>query len=333
MQTVCGFLLKQNFELNLIHYTVLCGRWESYPREFAKCRRCRKAKYCGKECQSTAWSEGHRFWCSAKDGDEDTVEQVHGDQATVIPVVSDGAGATDDGGDVVAMTAGGTITGRTERRAERERERHVRERTLATIALGAESTQAARAAANPFRTVLNSPHGTVGVNQSAIFGPSSTTNGPLPGGSNVTSRAQVVPSQTRAPVPNLALLRNFYVRAPNAAAAVTDANVNAQNLSIYNNFAPAHSAHLIPDQGGRRRAETISGAASVVNTNADSSAASHAHVRPGVDRYFSQPNGASSRAGNERIAAAGTDVGSSRGRRRADNAPRSPVGDHDMVLG
>ncbi|KAK7035485.1 hypothetical protein VNI00_011778 [Paramarasmius palmivorus] len=46
---------------------MLCGRWESYPREFAKCRRCRKAKYCGKECQSTAWSEGHRFWCSAKE--------------------------------------------------------------------------------------------------------------------------------------------------------------------------------------------------------------------------------------------------------------------------
>ncbi|TXT15622.1 hypothetical protein VHUM_00125 [Vanrija humicola] len=39
-----------------------CGRWEVYPREFAKCRRCRKAKYCSKECQSKAWSEGHRFW-------------------------------------------------------------------------------------------------------------------------------------------------------------------------------------------------------------------------------------------------------------------------------
>ncbi|KAF8867556.1 MYND domain-containing protein, partial [Mucidula mucida] len=46
---------------------MLCGRWETVPREFAKCRRCRKAKYCGKECQSTAWSEGHRFWCSARE--------------------------------------------------------------------------------------------------------------------------------------------------------------------------------------------------------------------------------------------------------------------------
>ncbi|KAK7059595.1 DNA helicase [Favolaschia claudopus] len=46
---------------------MLCGRWEEYPREFAKCRRCRKAKYCGKECQSTAWSEGHRFWCKRRE--------------------------------------------------------------------------------------------------------------------------------------------------------------------------------------------------------------------------------------------------------------------------
>ncbi|KZT31909.1 hypothetical protein SISSUDRAFT_1133444 [Sistotremastrum suecicum HHB10207 ss-3] len=51
---------------------MLCGRWERFPREFAKCRRCRKAKYCGKECQSRAWQEGHRFWCSAKEGDDAT---------------------------------------------------------------------------------------------------------------------------------------------------------------------------------------------------------------------------------------------------------------------
>jgi hypothetical protein len=39
-----------------------CGRLETFPREFAKCRRCRKAKYCSKECQSKGWQEGHRFW-------------------------------------------------------------------------------------------------------------------------------------------------------------------------------------------------------------------------------------------------------------------------------
>ncbi|EIW51458.1 uncharacterized protein TRAVEDRAFT_107632, partial [Trametes versicolor FP-101664 SS1] len=50
---------------------MLCGKWERFPWEIAKCRRCRKAKYCGKECQSTAWSKGHRFWCRAKDPEED----------------------------------------------------------------------------------------------------------------------------------------------------------------------------------------------------------------------------------------------------------------------
>ncbi|KZP15046.1 hypothetical protein FIBSPDRAFT_959179 [Athelia psychrophila] len=104
---------------------MLCGKWETYPREFAKCRRCRKAKYCGKECQSTAWSEGHRFWCSVKEGDEDALEDhnipgagLHGDVPVDIEVEGDGIG-----------------TGRAERRAERERERMERERTQAGAAL------------------------------------------------------------------------------------------------------------------------------------------------------------------------------------------------------
>lgn len=41
-----------------------CGVWEKYAREFAKCRRCRKAKYCSKACQSSAWGKGHRYWCA-----------------------------------------------------------------------------------------------------------------------------------------------------------------------------------------------------------------------------------------------------------------------------
>lgn len=41
-----------------------CGQWETFPREFAKCRRCRKAKYCSKGCQSKAWQLGHRYWCA-----------------------------------------------------------------------------------------------------------------------------------------------------------------------------------------------------------------------------------------------------------------------------
>ena len=39
-----------------------CGRWEQYPRQFAKCRRCRRTKYCSKECQKNAWVF-HRHWC------------------------------------------------------------------------------------------------------------------------------------------------------------------------------------------------------------------------------------------------------------------------------
>jgi MYND finger len=41
-----------------------CGKWEEYTRQFAKCRRCRRTKYCSKECQKQAWVY-HRHWCIA----------------------------------------------------------------------------------------------------------------------------------------------------------------------------------------------------------------------------------------------------------------------------
>lgn len=41
-----------------------CGKWEEYQRQFAKCRRCRRTKYCSKECQKSAWGY-HRHWCTA----------------------------------------------------------------------------------------------------------------------------------------------------------------------------------------------------------------------------------------------------------------------------
>lgn len=41
-----------------------CGKWEDSPRQFAKCRRCRRTKYCSKECQKSAWIY-HRHWCVA----------------------------------------------------------------------------------------------------------------------------------------------------------------------------------------------------------------------------------------------------------------------------
>jgi hypothetical protein len=39
-----------------------CGKWEKFVREFAKCRRCRRTKYCSKDCQKKAWVY-HRHWC------------------------------------------------------------------------------------------------------------------------------------------------------------------------------------------------------------------------------------------------------------------------------
>ncbi|GAA6059679.1 hypothetical protein JCM10212_000066 [Sporobolomyces blumeae] len=47
-----------------------CGKWEAYAREFAKCRRCRRAKYCSKACQSASWGNGHKFWCHKQSSDE-----------------------------------------------------------------------------------------------------------------------------------------------------------------------------------------------------------------------------------------------------------------------
>ncbi|KAI2473721.1 hypothetical protein F4781DRAFT_760 [Annulohypoxylon bovei var. microspora] len=41
-----------------------CGKWEEFTRQFAKCRRCRRTKYCSKECQKSAWAY-HRHWCVA----------------------------------------------------------------------------------------------------------------------------------------------------------------------------------------------------------------------------------------------------------------------------
>lgn len=39
-----------------------CGKWEEFTRQFAKCRRCRRTKYCSKDCQKNAWVY-HRHWC------------------------------------------------------------------------------------------------------------------------------------------------------------------------------------------------------------------------------------------------------------------------------
>ncbi|EME85734.1 uncharacterized protein MYCFIDRAFT_161381 [Pseudocercospora fijiensis CIRAD86] len=57
-----------------------CGKWEEYTRQFAKCRRCRRTKYCSKECQKGAWGS-HRFWCvpaeDSREGEAGSSEHRH----------------------------------------------------------------------------------------------------------------------------------------------------------------------------------------------------------------------------------------------------------------
>ena len=69
---------------------MLCDKWESYPREFAKCRRCRKAKYCSKQCQSKGWQMGHRFWCSARseEGEKEKASSAAADSAPASGAIS-----------------------------------------------------------------------------------------------------------------------------------------------------------------------------------------------------------------------------------------------------
>ncbi|KZT06101.1 uncharacterized protein LAESUDRAFT_743562 [Laetiporus sulphureus 93-53] len=125
---------------------MLCGRWESYPREFAKCRRCRKAKYCGKECQSTAWSEGHRFWCSAKDPEEDGEHHHshHGESSR-----SAAAGSS------MAAAAGAPGIFGITRRNERERERDRLVRAMVTDVRLADQIGVARPPAHAIRPAVS----------------------------------------------------------------------------------------------------------------------------------------------------------------------------------
>ena len=57
---------------------VLCGRWEQYPREFAKSRRCHTAKYCGKALRGVKVTNSE-FWCSTRDTDEGGGERTERD--------------------------------------------------------------------------------------------------------------------------------------------------------------------------------------------------------------------------------------------------------------
>ncbi|KAL2315430.1 MYND-type zinc finger protein C31F10.10c [Schizosaccharomyces pombe] len=73
---------------------LLCNKWEEHSRQFAKCRRCRRTKYCSKECQHQAWP-GHSRWCRVihKDGrnskrESSKINSVTESESTASPAAS-----------------------------------------------------------------------------------------------------------------------------------------------------------------------------------------------------------------------------------------------------
>ncbi|KNZ80768.1 MYND-type zinc finger protein samB [Termitomyces sp. J132] len=219
---------------------MLCGRWEAYPREFAKCRRCRKAKYCGKECQSTAWSEGHRFWCSAKEDDDS------GGGAGGATSASAGPSSETDG----SAGAGGSAR---ERRERRERERRERERERAGTVRAVQQQQQQQQQEAGMGPVYPDAR------QRLVVPPPPPP--PTRGGSNATlrpaERAAYVQTQTQDPI------------GTPARARVTQQQVGFAPMG-YDGFAVATAADSAGSGSGvgvvgagRRRAETVTGASMV----------------------------------------------------------------------
>ncbi|KAJ7703773.1 hypothetical protein B0H16DRAFT_1829447 [Mycena metata] len=196
---------------------MLCGRWEEYPREFAKCRWCRKAKYCGKECQSTAWSEGHRFWCSAKEGDDaPDSNNNNAAAASAMPNMAtstSNATITPDAPDPNAIVpVGAERRDRRERYAARERER-LAAAIAANAVLGA-NPNATRTTAADAATVRGFRSGILGAHPntvSAVFGgtpsPTSPTNAAAGPSREHTTAAPVSPPAYSTRSHAMALLR------------------------------------------------------------------------------------------------------------------------------
>jgi hypothetical protein len=287
---------------------VLCGRWEAYPREFAKCRRCRKAKYCGKECQSTAWSEGHRFWCSAKDGDDDATVEQHQTQTHTLEDVGEISIAPDDSADAVVpvgMTQGGTVIGRPERR---------RERAQAVVSNTGHAGHA-RGGASHRGAVA---HGTT-------RGEGSTTriaHQQLRQQQHQQHHAPVVPLPART--------RGIDLRPQMAPAPVNNTTLVGNGNGNYLTF------DMYPELGGgRRRAETVTGATSVVG---EAPFRGHHHPHFHVHSRIHPPNPIRFVPVQHARPADSGQVPTTR-RRRGDNGTvgtggfRLPVEDHDMVLG
>ena len=72
-----------------------CGKWEEYPRQFAKCRRCKRTKYCSRKCQLKAWTY-HRYWChEASTGSKNGTSTSGVESDTTTPNESQGSNSTD----------------------------------------------------------------------------------------------------------------------------------------------------------------------------------------------------------------------------------------------
>lgn len=79
-----------------------CGKWEKYPREFSKCKRCKRTKYCSRDCQMRAW-QCHKNWCVPSGSSSGSTATTHSTSThfdgqhdrtinvtTVVPSDSDG---------------------------------------------------------------------------------------------------------------------------------------------------------------------------------------------------------------------------------------------------
>ncbi|KAL7334419.1 hypothetical protein PS15p_200052 [Mucor circinelloides] len=142
-----------------------CGKWESQPREFAKCRRCRKAKYCSKACQSKAWADGHRWWCVERHSS--IVRDPH--VAAAIPTVA--AAATP------ATNPSTTTT-----------------TTTTTVATGTPHTRSNTA---PSMTSMTSATNPAASTSSSIAAPATNTDAPVTAASTATASPAATNTTTR----------------------------------------------------------------------------------------------------------------------------------------
>ncbi|KII84339.1 hypothetical protein PLICRDRAFT_57745 [Plicaturopsis crispa FD-325 SS-3] len=314
---------------------MLCGKWESYPREFAKCRRCRKAKYCGKECQSTAWSEGHRFWCSAKDGEDDAAAEhvVSADRDNAAAAAA-GVEIVDGGADEVvgmAVTPGGTVTGRAERRAERDRRNVAVGRTAAGRGtdIVTENLRTLTANVNQIRAANNPPLPPIQPNNGMIGG--RTVLPPLYVVTPTTGQNPVF--RPRMPVPpnvDTILPTPYPMQFP---ASGQDSSYSRRRAGTVTGASTSSSSHLTNQAGSSyvsptsdEQEDTDLDAPSRAYASTIASASSTAQAGPS---YVSPSStAASSRSGaGERPPNGRTESGNVRPSRRPNG------GEHDMVLG